>query len=176
MLLYQSSQPNRRTAAFRLPLSASRGVRLLSPLVLSFAMSDKTHNTNLASEFYVLSALHRLGLDAVLTLGNKKSVDIAVVREAGNSVTVDVKGLAGKTGWPVDNVKEAKREHFLVFVCYCGKIDDVQTQPEVWVVPSTKLATFIYHAPGGRKLVQRSKLLQEAEEFHHAWHLIVGKP
>jgi hypothetical protein len=54
-------------------------------------MSDKTYNTNLASEFYVLAALHRLGLDAVLTLGNKKSVDLAVVRDAGDSVTVDVK-------------------------------------------------------------------------------------
>lgn len=139
-------------------------------------MSEKSHNTNLASEFYVLSALHRLGLDAVLTLGNKKSVDIAVVREAGSSVTVDVKGLAGKTGWPVDNVKDAKREHFLVFVCYCGRIAEVESSPEVWVIPSTRLAPFIYNALGGRKLVQRSKLLQEASEFSHAWHLIAGKP
>lgn len=139
-------------------------------------MSDKSHNTNLASEFYVLSVLHRLGLDAVLTLGNKKSVDLAVVREAGNSVTVDVKGLSGRTGWPVDNVKEAKKEHFLVFVCYYGKIAEVEASPEVWVIPSTKVAPFVYHAPGGRKLVQRSKLLQEAQEFRHAWSLIAGEP
>jgi hypothetical protein len=137
-------------------------------------MSEKTYNTNLASEFYVLSALHRLGLDAVLTLGNKKSVDLAVVRDAGDSVTVDVKGLAGKTGWPVDNVKEAKVQHFVVFVCYCGKIEEVDVSPEVWVVPSTNLAPFIYHAPGGRKVVQRSKLLREAQEFRNAWHLIGG--
>ncbi len=135
-------------------------------------MSNKTYNTNLASEFYVLSALHRLGLDAVLTLGNKKSVDLAVVRDAGDSVTVDVKGLAGKTGWPVDNVKEAKAQHFLVFVCYCGKIEEVEVLPEVWVVPSTKLAPFIYHAPGGRMVVQHSMLLREAQEFQNAWHLI----
>jgi len=38
----------------------------------------KSYNTNLASELYVLSALHRLGLDAVLTLGNKKSVHLSV--------------------------------------------------------------------------------------------------
>jgi hypothetical protein len=138
-------------------------------------MSDKSYNTNLASEFYVLSALHRLGLDAMLTLGNKKSVDLAVVREAGDSVTVDVKGLAGKTGWPVDNVKEAKPHHFLVFVCYCGKIKEVEFTPEVWVIPSTKLESFIYHAPGGRKVVQRSKLLQKAQEYRNAWPLIAGK-
>ena len=76
------------------------------------------YNTNLASEFYVLSVLHRLGADANLTLGNKKSVDIAVVKDAGKSITVDVKGLAGKTSWPVDNVKQAKRSHYLVFVSY----------------------------------------------------------
>jgi len=139
-------------------------------------MSDKSYNTNLASEFYVLSTLHRLGLDAVLTLGNKKSVDLAVVRDAGDSVTVDVKGLAGKTAWPVDNVKDAKKQHFLVFVCYCGKIREVDVSPEVWVIPSTNLAPFVYHAPGGRKVVQRSKLLQEATKFRNAWHLIAGEP
>jgi hypothetical protein len=138
-------------------------------------MADKSYNTNLASEFYVLSALHRLGLDAVLTLGNKKSVDLAVVRDAGDSVTVDVKGLAGKTSWPVDNVKEAKPQHFLVFVCYCGKIEEVEVSPEVWVIPSTKLAPLIYHAPGGRKVVPRKKLLQEAQEYRNAWSLIAGK-
>jgi hypothetical protein len=138
-------------------------------------MSDKSYNTNLASEFYVLSALHRLGLDAMLTLGNKKSVDLVVVREAGNSVTVDVKGLAGKTSWPVDNVKEAKPHHFLVFVCYCGKIEEVEISPEVWIIPSTKLAPLIYHAPGGRKVLPRSKLLQEAQEYRNAWYLIAGK-
>jgi hypothetical protein len=113
-------------------------------------------------------------LDAVLTLGNKKCVDLAVVRDAGDSVTVDVKGLAGKTGWPVDNVKDAKAGHFLVFVCYWGKIEEVETPPEVWVVPSTKLAPFIYSAPGGRRLVQRSTLLREAQKFKNAWHLISG--
>lgn len=134
-------------------------------------MSEKHYNTNLASEFYVLSALHRLGFDAILTLGNKKSVDLAVVRDAGDSVTVDVKGLAGKTSWPVDNVKQARKEHFLVFVCYAGKIDDVGFPPEVWVVPSEKLEPLIYNAPGGRRVVPRSRLLQ-ASEFRDAWHLI----
>ncbi|MFP8834161.1 hypothetical protein ACLIJR_07810 [Hydrogenophaga sp. XSHU_21] len=138
-------------------------------------MSDKSYNTNLASEFFVLSALHRLGLDAVLTLGNKKSVDLAVVRDAGDSVTVDVKGLAGKTSWPVDNVKKPKSEHFLVFVCYAGRISDVNASPEVWVVPSTKLAPFVYHAPGGRKVVPRSRLIQDGENYRDAWQLIKGE-
>ncbi len=137
-------------------------------------MSEKSYNTNLASEFYVLSALHRLGLDAVLTLGNKKSVDLAVVRAAGDSVTVDVKGLAGRTSWPVDNLKLSKSGHFLVFVCYSGKIGQIETSPEIWIIPSAKLAPLIYHAPGGRKVVQRSTLLKNARKFKDAWHLIAG--
>ena len=32
-------------------------------------------------------------------------MDIVVVRSAGDAVTVDVKALAGKTGWPVDNTR-----------------------------------------------------------------------
>jgi len=33
----------------------------------------KKYNTNLAAEFHVLSILHRLGLEATLTLGKKNS-------------------------------------------------------------------------------------------------------
>ena len=51
------------------------------------------YNTNLASEFYVLSMLHRLGANAALTLGNKKAVDIIVANENGSTTTIDVKGL-----------------------------------------------------------------------------------
>ena len=35
----------------------------------------KKYNTNLAAEFHALSMLHRLGLEATLTIGNKKAVD-----------------------------------------------------------------------------------------------------
>lgn len=72
-----------------------------------------SYDTNLASEFYVLSSLYRLGMDASLTLGNKKSVDIVVVREAGDTITIDVKAVVGKYDWPVNNVKEQPQaNHF----------------------------------------------------------------
>lgn len=130
------------------------------------------YNTNLASEFYVLSALHRLGMDAMLTLGNKKSVDIVVVREEGDAVTIDVKGVADKNPWPVDNVRESQERHFLVFVCFVGKIATVDASPEVWVVPSTRLAPLVYHAPGGRRVVQYHHLRREGTEFFGAWRLL----
>lgn len=54
------------------------------------------YNTNLASEFHVLSMLHRLGLDAVLTLGNKKMVDVVVTNDEGDVITLNVKSIAKK--------------------------------------------------------------------------------
>jgi hypothetical protein len=63
------------------------------------------YNTNLAAEFYVLSMLHRLGAEATLTLGNKKAVDIVIVRESGDAVTIDVKGLAGTIERLVESVQ-----------------------------------------------------------------------
>jgi hypothetical protein len=61
------------------------------------------YDTNLAAEFYVLSCLHRIGLTANLTLGNKKGVDIVGVREAGDVVTVEVKGVAKRYGRPCES-------------------------------------------------------------------------
>ena len=129
-----------------------------------------TYNTNLASEFWVLSVLHRLGAEAYLTLGNKKSVDIVVVRESGNVVTIDVKGLAGRTSWPVDNVKKVAKDHFLVFVSFLGKIAEHTLLPEVYVVPSKRLAPLVYHSPNGkRQVLPLSRMRKAGSEFRDAW-------
>lgn len=130
------------------------------------------YQTGIAAEFYALSALYRLGIDANMTLGNRKAVDILAINEHDVSITIDVKGLAGKTGWPVDNVKEGKRTHFLIFICFLGTIEDLQSLPEVYVVPSLDLAQLIYQAPGGRRLVQLSKLRQAGNQYRNAWSLI----
>jgi hypothetical protein len=140
-------------------------------------MSAEKYNTNLAAEYYVLSVLHRLGAEANLTLGNKKSVDIVVVRDAGNAVTIDVKGLAGTTSWPVDNVKAGRANHFLVFVCFLGKIGDPSILPEVYVMPSERLQQFMYTSPGeARRRVVELRVLrkrEEAKEFRDGWQLIL---
>jgi hypothetical protein len=127
------------------------------------------YNTNLAAEFYVLSVLHRLGAEANLTLGNKKSVDIVVVHDAGDSVTVDVKGLAGTTGWPIDNFRPKER-HFVVLVCFLGKIDDPSVSPEVYVVPAKNVESLTYNAPGGtRRIIQFSRMRKEGATYRSAW-------
>lgn len=126
------------------------------------------YNTNLAAEFYVLSILHRLGVDANLTLGNKKSVDIAVVRGAGDAITIDVKGLAGKTCWPIDNFREGAK-HFVALVCFLGRIDDPTVAPEVYIVPSKTVASLRYNAPGGRKTIELSTMRKKGINFRDAW-------
>ena len=60
---------------------------------------QSSYDTNLASEFFVMSELHHLGLDAHLTLGNKKAVDIVVVHPRGDTITIDVKAVAGSVDW-----------------------------------------------------------------------------
>jgi len=136
-------------------------------------MAKNGYNTGLAAEFFVLSILHRKGVDANLTLGNKKSVDIAAVLRAGEAITIDVKGLAGRTGWPVDNIRKPKANHFIVFVCFRGKIDDATVVPEVWVVPSRRIPALTYHSPSGkRRLVSRSTLNARGARYRDAWHLI----
>lgn len=74
-------------------------------------------NTGIASEYLVLSMLYRLGADAYLTLGNRKSIDIGVIREDGTRISIDVKSVRGYSSIPVDNVKELPN-HFIVFVVY----------------------------------------------------------
>lgn len=132
-------------------------------------MKKKTgYNTNLAAEFYVLSVLHRFGAEANLTLGNKKSVDIAVVRGAGKAITVDVKGLAGKTSWPVDNLRK-KNGHYLALICYLGKIGDPKVTPESYIVPSNRIAPFIYHSPKGRRVVPLGRMRKEGRQYLENW-------
>lgn len=135
-------------------------------------MGDQKYNTNLAAEFYVLSVLHRLGLDANLTLGNKKAVDIVVVRDAGRTYTLDVKGLAGQTGWPIDNLKRGREGHFIVFVSFLNKIDKPEVPPEVYIVPSTEMDALAYSAPSGRKLLGFGVMRKNADRFKDNWNLL----
>ena len=99
------------------------------------AVQQRGYNTNLASEFYVLSMLYRLGLDASLTLGNKKSVDISVVFGAGRAVTIDVKAVRGKMDWLMGSTPSSPRaNHFVVLVSYEGHFADAAKPPRCWIV------------------------------------------
>ena len=141
-------------------------------------MAESGYNTNLAAEFYVLSCLHRLGLTANLTLGNKKGVDIVVVRPDNEVVLVEVKGLAGKTGWPLDNYKFelAGPNKVVVLVGFRGKIANPSEMPEVYVVPAVDLRALTYFAPSGRCGVRVSTIQKTGARYRDAWELVTAHP
>jgi hypothetical protein len=137
------------------------------------ADSLSPYNTNLGAEFHVLSVLHRLGADASLTLGNKKAVDITVVRGAGRAITVDVKGVAGKHDWPADNLRVPEHgRHFLVLVSFEGRILDPSVCPHIWVIPARKVDPFRreYRV---RKVISRAAVMAQGGPYRDAWHLLV---
>ena len=132
------------------------------------------YNTNLASEFHVLSVLHRLGAEACLTLGNKKGVDIFLIRDTGESVMVEVKGVAGKFDWPADNIlPQEGRLHFVVLVSYEGKIHEPSVEPSVWVIPGELISTFIKQYKG-RRVVSRAKMSKEGVVFKDGWQSLLN--
>lgn len=96
---------------------------------------NKGFETGIASEYLVLSMLYRLGIDAYMTLGNKKSVDIWIKNDDGSDISIDVKSVRAFDSVPVGNV-EAKDNHYVVFVIYNNKFEDVLTLPEFYIVPS----------------------------------------
>ena len=138
---------------------------------------DKKHtqkyNTNLAAEFHVLSILHRLGLEANLTLGNKKAVDMFIFKPDGKTLTIDVNGVAKKTDWPADNLKvDGTKGHYIVLVCFNGKIDETDESPSVWVVPPKDIKKFIKKYKT-RTVVSRKKIVHEGEKYLQAWDALV---
>lgn len=134
------------------------------------------YDTNLAAEFYVLSCLHRIGLTANLTLGNKKGVDIVVVRDAGDAVTVEVKGVARHYDWPANNlVTENPERHFVALVSFEGRMADrMMPPPRVWIVPFPEVEQFkrVYQK---RVNVTRKAVLDGGSRYENAWHLIEGR-
>jgi hypothetical protein len=151
---------------------ANYGERFRSGFDMPCRMSR--FHTNLAAEFFVLSCLHRLGADAHLTLGNNKSVDLVVVRAAGDVVTLDVKGLAGKTCWFVQNIPVNRKRHFVVFVSFLGRINNPIVFPEVYIVPSEAISRL--RTKGENQAVpdiRLSTLKKEGKEYLNAWKQIL---
>jgi hypothetical protein len=146
----------------------------MGPTLTDLESSLSGYDTNLASEFFVLSTLHRLGAEASLTLGNKKSVDIFVAR-GRRTLTVDVKGVAGPYDWPADNVpREPRRSHYIVLVTYNGHIRKPEIPPSVWVLPQPQVGKFVRQYRG-RRNVSRSAMRRDGARYKDAWWRIAGR-
>jgi len=132
-------------------------------------MKSDPYNTNLAAEYYALSMLYRYGADASLTLGNKKSVDVVVLR-GRTLLSIDVKGLAGKTIWALDNFSRPRKNHYIALVSFLGRIGDCNIAPEVYILPSDDVERFIYRNPKGtRKGISLSRMRRDGRKYKNAW-------
>ena len=136
--------------------------------------TQKGYNSNLASEFYVLSMLYRLGLDANLTLGNKKSVDITVVHGPGQALTIDVKAVVGKTDWLMGKPLQApKPNHFVVLVSYEGRFGDPVQPPRCWIVPHGELLPRIKSGGSkGLRYLSRADVRDALSHRENAWSVL----
>lgn len=132
--------------------------------------SQRGYDSNLASEFYILSCLHRCGQDATISLGNKKTVDLQLVRPSGLVVTIDVKASATKADWIAGKrvVKNTER-HFVALVGYEGRIADLKATPRVWIIPYGELEPFVQTYKGDTRCVRRTLVEKIGKPFEDAW-------
>lgn len=110
------------------------------------AWMAQAKHLDLAAKFFVLSVLHRLGLEATLTFSQNDNVDITIVQESGRALTIDVKTLSGSKEWHIGPFR-ARDHHYVVFVWY-PTTTDPRVLPTAYVVASERL----------RKLLNRKKV------------------
>jgi hypothetical protein len=99
---------------------------------------DANYNTNLASEYLMMSLLCRAGKDAYLSLGNKKGVDIIVKTSKGAICIIEVKGVNKDNDWLIGNSGKLPSlpNMFYALVGFEGCISDINAQAKFYLIPS----------------------------------------
>jgi hypothetical protein len=148
------------------------------------------HNTGTSGEFYVLSVLLRLGIEAYLTLGNTKALDIVYYRD-GVRYTIDVKTTEFDADYIFGNTTVSDTaaylaapplpNHFYVFVSYNGQITNPLALPSCYIVPASQLASVIAVTSGKKakpgtvnpRVGVNAKMKPlKASNALNAWHLL----
>ncbi len=132
---------------------------------------DRTQNTNLAAEFHVASQLFRLGYTTTVTLGHTKEIDLIVAHPDGRTVTIDVKGLKNKTNWPLAP-KLISKNHFYVLVTYLNKFENVSSEPEVFVIPSTRVKSLLSRWSGRPDITAVAYSRVRDSKYKDAWYVL----
>ena len=121
-----------------------------------------SYNTNLASEYLMMSLLCRAGKDAYLSLGNKKGVDIIVKTEQGSICIIEVKGVNKRNDWLIGNSGVMPNAPNLLYalVCFNGNICDITSPADFWLIPSEILAQKSEH-----KIAQNNKTVFFSQRY-----------
>lgn len=97
---------------------------------------DERYRLAMTGEFFVAAQLQRLGVSATVTYGNAKRADVvAVNRESGRAVTIEVKST-NKKRWPVGNRVPSPSQQPWVFVRIP---DNISEPPEFFVLLQKEL-------------------------------------
>ena len=70
----------------------------------------KGYNTGIAAEYFILSQLYRQNIEAHITIGNKKTIDIRIITADGRALSLDVKAVRSYSSLIINNV-EKKENH-----------------------------------------------------------------
>jgi len=132
----------------------------------------RSGHIQLAAKFYILSLLHFLGADANLTSPQSDNVDITVVRQPGEALTIQVKTLRGTSQWTVEKFS-ARKHHFVAFIRYERGSHDPQVAPDVYIWASERLKAFI-----GRDRTKTVTLEDVAAKLDpkSAWRQFIARP
>jgi len=130
-------------------------------------MRANSFNTGISSEYLILSKLYRLDLEAYISQGNKKSIDIRVVNNNGVTLTIDVKSVRGYSSLVVNNVEQLET-HFIVFVIYNNKFGEINIPPDIFIVPSQDICEPLVSVFKKEKRVMKGKLTN----YKDNWNLI----
>jgi hypothetical protein len=135
------------------------------------AWMAQAKHLDLAAKFFVLSVLHRLGLEATFTFSQNDNVDITIVQESGRALTIDVKTWTGSREWRIAPFR-ARDHHYVVFVWY-PTTTDPGIQPTAYIVASERLRNLL-----NRKQVQSLPLDVLASELSAlgAWQELAVEP
>lgn len=126
-------------------------------------IEGKRYNTNLISEYYVLSCLYRVGIEGYLTLANKKKVDIFAHTNKGKKFEIEVKGVI-ESNWKT-GLKDLSLENladFYIFVRLSEfKNDNVLELPIVYIIP--------------KEDIKEKELLTDYNDKNHGYNLNYNK-
>ena len=124
---------------------------------------------DLAAKFFVLSALHRLGAHATLSLDERDDVDIVIINNH-SVTTVQVKTLTGGWRWHVEEIR-ARANHFVLFVAFTSEIRNPHVSPDVFVVGSTILQNALLRK---HEAEIRVDTLGTELKAHKAWNQLIA--
>ena len=118
------------------------------------AWVTRGRHLELSARFHVLSVLHRLGAEAILTNAHPDNVDITVVQAPGRALTLDVKTLVGTKRWLIQPFT-ARKNHYVAFVLFSkdGAANPTAV-PEVLVFPSARLKELLGQQKSGAVNIQ----------------------